>query len=149
MNEQKFDSVTHDKIQNALKKASNRISHLTNMKVQLYVEFIPEIIVQRDREIDLLKMENIFNAVSSVTGTKKSEIVSSSRKKECVRARQMTYYFIKKRITHLSLKSIGRIIGGRDHTSVMNGIEKCKDFIETELEYKAQIEQIQQILDTN
>ena len=39
------------------------------------------------------------------------------------------YYTIAKRMTKASLKAIGEIVGNRDHTTIIHGIEQFKDLM--------------------
>ncbi|MGQ9903806.1 MAG: chromosomal replication initiator protein DnaA [Anaerolineae bacterium] len=59
------------------------------------------------------------------------EIVSSSRSKELVQPRQVAMYLVRQE-TDASLPEIGALLGGRDHTTVMHGVERVKERLETE-----------------
>lgn len=54
------------------------------------------------------------------------ELRSSRRNGNVVMARQFLYYWAT-RLTPMSLGQIGRLIGGRDHTSVWHGRERYPD----------------------
>ncbi|MCW1969394.1 MAG: chromosomal replication initiator protein DnaA [Anaerolineae bacterium] len=59
------------------------------------------------------------------------EIVSAGRNKELVLPRQIAMFLIRQE-TDASLPEIGGLLGGRDHTTVMHGIERVKDRLEIE-----------------
>lgn len=59
------------------------------------------------------------------------EIVSSSRSKELVQPRQVAMYLVRQE-TDASLPEIGALLGGRDHTTVMHGVERVKERLESE-----------------
>jgi chromosomal replication initiation ATPase DnaA len=67
------------------------------------------------REIEL-RACRLFNA-------KPSEIHSRRRHSEIVFVRQFVMYWAR-RLTPLSLPQIGRLLGGRDHTTVLHGCER-------------------------
>ena len=56
------------------------------------------------------------------------DITGTSRKKEIVNARHLIMYILKQ-IFNMSYKEIGLLLGSRDHTTVMNGVEKTKELI--------------------
>jgi len=59
------------------------------------------------------------------------EIVSSSRSKELVQPRQVAMYLVRQE-TDASLPEIGALLGGRDHTTVIHGVERVKERLESE-----------------
>ena len=59
-----------------------------------------------------------------------SEFKSKSRKRKFIEPRQVFYLFIKKYYPFISLCKIGNFTGGRDHTTVLNGLGNIKDDIE-------------------
>ena len=70
------------------------------------------------------------------------DMLSVSRKKHTVLARQLAMYFIK---THLkkSLSDIGRIFGGKDHSTVMNGFKKIDKLKTKDSEFRLIFEDLQ------
>ena len=61
-------------------------------------------------------------------GIKKDDILGKSRKREVVRIRFILYNYIKKN-TKLSLSRIAVIFSKKDHTTIMNGINKHKELL--------------------
>ena len=72
------------------------------------------------------EIARIFEAVSELTGATREEIVSSSRQRGIVEARWIAIYCVHRRM-NLSLQRIGRIFGGRDHTTVINALKQIQD----------------------
>lgn len=58
-------------------------------------------------------------------------LLSSSRKRELVEARNILAFILKK-ATRLSLKSIGGKMGGRDHSTVIHNVATFADLWETD-----------------
>ena len=70
----------------------------------------------------------IIDTVCEQYGTKKEDIVSKKRNAEIVLPRQIIMYLCREH-TDASLEEIGRILGKKDHTTVMSGINKIKSMI--------------------
>ena len=63
------------------------------------------------------------------------DIQDKNRRKSVVRARQITIILFNKHYEKLSLKSIGRLFGGMDHTSVLHNRERARNYIEKDDAY--------------
>jgi len=69
--------------------------------------------------------EAILEAVCNRFSIKASELRSKKRNRSVVLPRQVTMYLARK-ITTASLEEIGAALGGRDHTTVLYGIQKIE-----------------------
>lgn len=85
--------------------------------------------------------EYIINVVSEHFGINYEDIISKKRNSEFVHPRMIVMYFCRE-LTPESLASIGKILGKKDHTTVMHGIEKIKDEIEKSEDFKNKIDVI-------
>lgn len=70
-----------------------------------------------------------------------SEMVSPRRGAKVVLPRQVAYY-IAKTMTARSYPEIGRIFGGRDHTTVLYGVTKIQSMCDDNPEFAARVERI-------
>jgi chromosomal replication initiator protein len=77
----------------------------------------------------LSSVEAIFIAVSGCTGISRELIAGKERYREMVFARHLFCYFCRKR-TDMSLKNIGIELSGRDHTSIIHGVNTITGFLE-------------------
>lgn len=68
----------------------------------------------------------IISLACSTFGITEEELISKSRVSRLVKIRAITAYFLRNR-TILSLKQIGELIGGRDHSSVIYLIDQVKN----------------------
>ena len=68
----------------------------------------------------------IIDTVCEQYGTRKEDIVSKKRNAEIVLPRQIIMYLCREH-TDASLEEIGKILGKKDHTTVMSGINKIKN----------------------
>jgi len=91
-----------------------------------------------------LTTEQVFEAVSKGCSVTKKEILGTSREKNLVQGRQIAMWFCKAEL-ELSFPTIGKLFGGKDHTTIMHGynkIEKSKE----EPKIKQKIDYIKQLL---
>jgi len=79
---------------------------------------------------ETLTVEEILQVVARHYSVDEAELVGRSRRKEIAQARQMVMYLAREE-TSASLPKIGQSLGGRDHTTVMHGIDKIASQIET------------------
>lgn len=58
-------------------------------------------------------------------------VQSKWRKREIVYVRQAIFYFTMNHVNDITLKSVGHRCGGRDHSTVIHGIQTYKNMCET------------------
>ncbi len=73
------------------------------------------------------------------------KIVSKTRKREIVQARQIAMYFCKQ-FTDQSLKKIGGAFGGRDHSTVIHSFQTVQNLAETDKDYHRNLIQIEKVI---
>lgn len=75
-----------------------------------------------------------------------------NRKIEIVKARQIAMYFIyyysKKYKWELTLKNIGYLCGKKDHSTVLHSLKMVNNYIETEKDYREEIEEIKKLIES-
>ncbi len=76
------------------------------------------------------------------------EMVSASRNKELVQPRQIAMYLIRQE-TDASLPEIGGLLGGRDHTTIIHGVERVKDRLESEEQLRRDVMSVREQLYLN
>ncbi len=90
-----------------------------------------------------MTIENIQKMVCDYYHVAYERLLTKTRKREVVLARQITMYFAKK-FTKQSLKTIGDHFGGFDHTTVIHSCQTVENLMETDPEYKENLMEIQQ-----
>lgn len=60
-----------------------------------------------------------------------NDIRKKTRRREIVYPRHVLCYLLRKK-TNMSLKDIGELTGGRDHTTVIHAIKSIEDLMETD-----------------
>lgn len=78
----------------------------------------------------IVTVENIVNIVAEHYGISSNEILSNSRSRNIAYPRQIAMYLSKK-LTSTSVTDIGRIIGKRDHSTILHGIKNIENDIKT------------------
>ena len=69
------------------------------------------------------------------------DLIKQSRKKEFVKPRQIAMFVSRKELGS-SFPTIGEFYGGRDHTTVMHGVEKIEKLVATTDSLKQEIDLI-------
>lgn len=134
-----------------LEGALNKISvyaRLENKKEELTVEKATEIlkdIVSKNIHHEITP-DFIINIVSDHMNVPYDDITSSKRSQDIATARQIVMYLCRKYLARYSLQQIGGAVGGRDHSTVLNGIEKINKLIEKDPNMKTTIETIEKKL---
>ena len=81
----------------------------------------------------------IINVVAEHFGITAEEITSKRRNAEFVQPRHICMYLCRK-LTAESLQNIGKALGKKDHTTVLNGIERISEDIKTNAELNNRID---------
>ena len=74
--------------------------------------------------------DDIIKSVCDFYNIKATQLKGPKRDASLVRARQATMYLLKKELG-LTFVEIGNVLGGRDHTTIMHGVEKVENMLET------------------
>jgi chromosomal replication initiator protein len=89
-----------------------------------------------------LSVQTIQETVCKFFNLELSAIQTRSRKREVVQARQITM-FLSKKYTDSSFAHIGKIVGKKDHATVLHACKTIKDQIETCKTFRSTVEQIE------
>ena len=129
--------------------ALNRIYFFHNNKKQI----INEEIIRDVLDIENLNFKNnsyannkvnpksIISAVAKLYNITPENIIGKSRKQNYTHARHIVMYILREEL-NLSLKEIGGILGNRDHTTIINGVEKIKESLLNNDDFKKTINNI-------
>lgn len=72
--------------------------------------------------------------VAKMHGLNMDGLCGQRRSRDHTRPRQIAMYAIRKLCPHMSYPSIGRILGWRDHTTIMHGVRKIESLIAVDYE---------------
>lgn len=92
-----------------------------------------------------LSVQRIQEVVCNYFNLELALIQTSSRKREIVQARQITMYLSKK-YTDCSFSHIGKIVGKKDHATVLHACKTIKDQIEINKSFRSSVEEIEGLL---
>lgn len=108
--------------------------------LQVDIELAKKVLNTHDTQT-AISIEDIQKLVADHFKIKISDLKSSTRARPIVIPRQITMYLIKRHLDK-SLVDIGRSFGGKDHTTVMNAIERVGFLQNTDLEIKNHIDEL-------
>ena len=92
-----------------------------------------------------LSPDRVLEAVASFYEVPENEMKGQSRKRSVVQARHVAIYLMREDLG-LSLAQIGKILGGRDHTTVRYAYRKIKSTAETNLALRRHLSDIRDAL---
>ncbi|HEX2393700.1 MAG TPA: chromosomal replication initiator protein DnaA, partial [Bacteroidales bacterium] len=110
--------------------------------LNLAKEMIDKLIKNTKREVSI---DYIQKVVCNYFDVAVDSLQSKTRKREIVQARQVAMYF-SKNLTKSSLATIGSQIGGKDHATVLHACKTVNNLVETDKQFKNQIEEIEKKL---
>lgn len=121
-----------------LEGALNKVSSFSNL-----IHYEITLDLAKDALKDFINNENdvtitpdfIINIVSEHMDISPNDIKSKKRNQDIATARQIVMYLCRQ-YTAVSLQSIGNAVGGKDHTTVINGIKRIEDKIKKDPSFK-------------
>lgn len=92
-----------------------------------------------------LTVDNIIDKVCKHFEVETNVVHTKSRKREIVQIRQIAMYLAKKH-TNSSSSKIGKLIGNKDHATVLHACKMVKDQVEVDKNFRSKIEEIESSL---
>jgi chromosomal replication initiator protein len=117
------------------------IAHASLMARPLSSDLIAEVVPVGGRSSRPTSVEEIQQRVAERFGISRAELVGSSRAATPLRARQVAI-FLTRDLTDLSLPQIGRLYGGRDHTTVLNSLRRVEASLDEDVELAEKIREL-------
>ncbi|RJQ24457.1 chromosomal replication initiator protein DnaA [Candidatus Parcubacteria bacterium] len=89
---------------------------------EISINFISKLLGKKDKS-SIIRPDDVINSVCSFFNIKPTQLKGSKRNSFLVKPRHICMYLLKEDVglTHVE---IGNLLGGRDHTTVMYGVEK-------------------------
>ena len=111
-----------------LEGALNKIMAYANLEkseinLPLAEKVLKDIISPNQKRI--ITPELIIEVVAEHFDLQPSDLTGNKRNAKIVFPRQIVMYLCRS-MTEVTLKNIGKVLGGRDHTTIMNGIDKIE-----------------------
>jgi chromosomal replication initiator protein len=101
----------------------------------------------KQRQGKKITVDEIIKVVALKFNIKVSDIKSQKKNKNLILPRQIVMY-ISRQLTDLSFPDIGSKVGGRDHSTVIYSTNKVKKIVNTDIEVKRIVEEIEDTLQT-
>lgn len=117
------------------------IAHASLNSKPLSPELVDAVIPKRRHGGERSPVEEIQRQVSTAFGISRAELVGSTRAATPLSARQVAIYLTRE-LTDLSLPQIGRLYGGRDHSTVLNSIRRAEARCNEDAELAARIDEL-------
>lgn len=116
-----------------LEGSLNKIMAYANLEqkeinLDLAEKVLKDIISPNQKRI--ITPELILDIVAEHFDLTASDLIGNKRNSKIVFPRQIAMYLCRN-MTEVTLKNIGKVLGGRDHTTIMNGISKIENEVET------------------
>ena len=117
------------------------IAHASMAAKPLSAELIAELIPATKRRQEATPVEEIQEQVASSFGVSRADLVGSSRAAAPLRARQVAI-LLTRELTDLSLPQIGRLYGGRNHSTILNSLRRVEANLAEDGELANRIEEL-------
>jgi chromosomal replication initiator protein len=106
-------------------------------KSEVAPELIKSLLGKGEEETIKIKASpsDVITAVSKYFSIGKRPLLGDSRARPIARPRQMLMYVLRTQLG-LPLEEVGRIVGGRDHTTVMHAVEKITDLASRDVQVR-------------
>lgn len=134
-------SISEEAIEFIAKNITQNVRELEGalMRVMAYCELndvLPSLEVTKSALENVLeksqkksiKPKKIIESVANFYDIKEKDILSSKRNKDIAVPRQIAMYLLREEL-HSSYPQIAKILGGRDHTTIMHGVNKINRLI--------------------
>jgi chromosomal replication initiator protein len=122
------------------------IAHASLTAKPLSSELVDAVVPRASRPA-ASQVEEIQERVSRAFGISHAELVGSARSATPLRARQVAIYLTRE-LTDLSLPQIGRLYGGRDHSTVLNSIRRIEARFGEDEKLAAQVDELRSAIHT-
>ncbi len=116
--------------------------HERPITIELVNEALRESTSEKQEE---LQADDIINCVSNFYKTQKSDMLGKKKNKEFVMPRQVCIYLICE-MMNLPLVTVGKVMGGRDHATVIYARDKIAEQIKQDVQLSVAINDIKKML---
>jgi chromosomal replication initiator protein len=131
-----------------LEGALTRISAFTSLYNEpLSLELAQKVLgdLLSDRQPRVITAERILDATSTMFGMPVDELLSSSRTRPLVNARQIAMYVCRE-VTDLSFPQIAKAFGKSDHTTVIHAVQKIEKLMGEKRQVYDQVNELTQLI---
>jgi chromosomal replication initiator protein len=123
------------------------IAHASLTAKPLSAELVAELIPGGRQTTEPTTVEEIQERVAAAFGISRAELVGTSRAATPLRARQVAI-LLTRESTDLSLPQIGRLYGGRDHSTVLNSLRRVETTLAGDRELATRVAELRGAIHT-
>ena len=98
---------------------------------------------EEKQEVTIDKVKEVVCEYFNITG---ETLLSKSRKRQIVQARQIAMYMSRNLIGGCSLSTIGMELGGKDHATVLHACTTVSDLMSTDKMFRQYVTDIEKML---
>lgn len=107
------------------------ITEATSKNKELLLDLAKEIVGKKEKDDrGHIHAEDVIKIVCEFYSLKPTQLRSPRRNAQLVRARQIAMYILYEKL-QLTFVEIGNLLGGRDHTTIMHGVDKIKQIVDS------------------
>jgi len=111
--------------------------------VELAEKITDKIVGEEQNEVTI---DKIVDTVCGYFNITKDILLSRSRKRQTVQARQIAMFMCRNLITNCSLSTIGSELGGKDHATVLHACTTVSDLRDTDKTFRQYVSDIEKML---
>ncbi len=115
------------------------------LSTELVNSLLGKTLTEKELDQRTIKPKEVIETVADYFHLKASQLKSQTRVKEIVWPRQILMYLLRVELS-LPLVMVGEILGGRDHTTIMHGVEKVTALLKDREDLRVDISGIKQRL---
>ena len=97
-------------------------------------------------EVYNITIDKVQKAVCDYFNITRDALLSKSRKRQIVQARQISMYLSRNLVTNCSLSTIGAETGGKDHATVLHACATVSDLMQTDKFFKKYVSDLEHTL---
>ena len=111
--------------------------------IELAEKITEKIVGEEHNDVTIDKVQRV---VCDYFNISKDDLLSKTRKRQIVQARQIAMYMSRNLISNCSLSTIGAEIGGKDHATVLHACTTVTDLMSTDKTFKQYVTDIEKLL---
>ena len=111
--------------------------------VELAESITEHIVGEEQNDVTIDGVQKVVCDYFNIT---RDELLSKTRKRNIVQARQIAMYMSRNLISNCSLSTIGAEIGGKDHATVLHACTTVSDLMSTDKTFKQYVNDIEKLL---
>ncbi len=117
----------------------------TSKKRQITHDETLHLLGEKVEKSKFLHPDDVVSIICNFYNIKSTQIKGERRSAVFVKPRQICMYILKEDVG-LSLVEIGNLLGGRDHTTVMHGVDRVSEKLQADVRIMEEVKNIRQII---